>query len=171
MRVSIIAAMASNRTIGIDNRLPWNLPEDLKHFRQLTMGHHILMGRKTWESIGKPLPGRSSVIITRSQDYQVPGCRTANSIPEAIAACGDDGEVFFIGGADLYLQALAVAQRVYLTEIQRDFDGDAHFPALDPATWREVTRTRHQSAGEQALPFHFVMYERIATGADPWKEF
>jgi dihydrofolate reductase len=157
-RISIIAAMARNHVIGIDNRLPWHLPEDLKHFKTLTMGHHIVMGRKTFESLPGVLPGRTSVVITRSPVYQAPGCLVVNSIDNALAACKGDAEAFIVGGAELYAQALALANRLYLTEIQADFDGDARFPDFDRGQWREVSREAHRSAA--GLEYHFVTYDR-----------
>ncbi|BAN35677.1 dihydrofolate reductase [Sulfuricella denitrificans skB26] len=157
-RISIIAAMARNRVIGIANTLPWRLPEDLKHFKALTLGHHILMGRKTYESLGRPLPGRTSVVITRSQDLQVPGCLVANSIAEAVAACNNDDEIFFIGGENLYRQALDVADRIYLTEIKADFSGDAWFPEFDTNLWREAERKACKS--ESGLECDFLIYDK-----------
>jgi len=157
-RISIIAAMARNRVIGIANTLPWRLPEDLKHFKALTLGHHILMGRKTYESLGRPLPGRTSVVITRSQDLQVPGCLMANSIAEAVAACDNDNEIFFIGGAELYSQALDIADRIYLTEIKADFSGDAWFPEFDTNLWQETGRKPCKS--ESGLECVFLIYDR-----------
>jgi dihydrofolate reductase len=157
-RLSIISAMAQNRTIGINNTLPWRLPEDLKHFKALTLGHHILMGRKTFESLPGILPGRTHVVITRNRDFQANNCVVAHSIDEAIALAGSDEEIFFIGGADLYKQALAYADRMYLTEIRQDFDGDAWFPEFDQKTWQEISREPHQSAN--GLTFDFVIYEK-----------
>jgi dihydrofolate reductase len=157
-RIAIIAAMAKNRVIGIDNTLPWRLPEDLRHFKALTTGHHILMGRKTWESLGRPLPGRTSVVISRSRDLQLPGCIVVHSIEEAIAACAGDDEIFFIGGAELYRQALQHADRIYLTEIQADFAGDAWFPEFNPSHWQETGRTHCQS--ESGLNCDFVTYDK-----------
>jgi dihydrofolate reductase len=157
-RINVIAAMAKNRVIGINNTLPWHLPEDLKHFKALTMGHHIIMGRKTYESIGRPLPGRTTVIVTRDPDYQVEGCLTAHSIDAAIAACGSDLEVFFVGGANLYEQILPRADRIYLTEIQAEYQGDAHFPAFDSKDWQETARDRQVSAA--GLAYHFVTFQR-----------
>jgi dihydrofolate reductase len=157
-RLSIIAAMAKNRVIGIHNTLPWRLPEDLKHFKALTLGHHILMGRKTWESLPGKLPGRTSVVITRSGDLQVPGCVVANSIEEAIAACGSDDEIFFIGGAEVYRQTLNIADRIYLTEIQAEFKGDAWFPEFDTNLWRETGRRPCKS--ENGLEYDFLIYDR-----------
>lgn len=156
--LSVIAAMARNRVIGIRNTLPWRLPEDLKHFKALTMGHHIVMGRKTYESIGRPLPGRTTVIVTRDTNYRAAGCLTAPSIDGAIAACGDDPEVFFVGGAELYAQVLPRAERLYLTEIQADFEGDAWFPEFDPGAWQESARQAHVS--DSGLAYHFVHYTR-----------
>ena len=158
-RISVIAAMARNHVIGINNRLPWHLPEDLKHFKTLTMGHHIVMGRKTFESLPGVLPGRTSVVITRSPVYQAPGCLVVNSIDNALAACKGDDEAFIVGGAELYAQALALADRLYLTEIQADYDGDARFPDFDRSQWREASREAHRSA--DGLEYHFVTYERI----------
>lgn len=157
-RLSIIAAMAKNRAIGIDNTLPWRLPEDLKHFKALTLGHHILMGRKTWESLPGKLPGRTSVVITRSRDLEAPGCLVVNSIEDAIAACEGDDEVFFIGGAELYRQALDVADRLYLTEIRTEFDGDAFFPEFSPDLWQETERRPFKSEG--GLECDFVVYDK-----------
>jgi dihydrofolate reductase len=150
--------MARNRVIGSANRLPWHLPEDLQHFKRLTMGHHIIMGRKTYASIGRPLPGRVTVILTRDADFRAPGCLIAHSLQEAVAACGDDAEVFCVGGAELYAQTLPLADRLYLTEIQRDYEGDAYFPELSPEHWIERSRERHASA--EGLEFHFVTYQR-----------
>ncbi len=159
-RISLIAAMAQNRTIGINNTLPWRLPGELKYFKAVTMGHHILMGRKTYESIGKPLPGRTTVIITRNAGYTAEGCIIANSIDAAIHASASDNEIFFVGGAELYSQALAVADRLYLTEIQKDYEGDAHFPEFDYNQWHEVKREKHKVDEPDGLAYHFVVYDR-----------
>lgn len=156
--LSVIAAMAKNRVIGIDNTLPWRLPEDLKHFKALTMGHHIIMGRKTYESIGKPLPGRTTVIVTRDANYRMEGCLTATSIDGAIAACGEDPEIFFVGGAEMYAQVLPRADRLYLTEIQAEYDGDAWFPEFDRSAWQEEDRQAH--VNDAGLGYHFVTYTR-----------
>lgn len=157
-RLSIIAAMAKNRVIGINNALPWRLPEDLMHFKALTLGHHILMGRKTFDSLGRVLPGRTSVVITRSMDLRLPGCIVANSIESALAACNQDNEAFIIGGAELYRQALDFADRIYLTEIQSEFDGDAWFPEFDGGLWQESERKPGKS--ENGLAYDFVVYDR-----------
>ncbi|MDW8322476.1 MAG: dihydrofolate reductase [Burkholderiales bacterium] len=157
-RLAIVAAVARNGVIGVDNRLPWHLPEDLRHFKRLTLGHHLIMGRRTFESIGRPLPGRTTVILSRDPTYRAIGCLTAGSLQEALALCGDDPEVFVVGGAQLYAQALPLADRLYLTEIEADYDGDAHFPCFDRSAWTELSRERH--LGDAGPAYAFVVYER-----------
>ncbi len=159
-RVSVIAALARNRVIGIENRLPWRLPEDLAHFKALTLNHPILMGRKTFESLGRPLPGRTNIVITRNPDYRPEGCLVADSIPAALALCEDADEVFFIGGAELYAQAIPLADRLYLTEVDIEAAGDAWFPEYDAHAFREVSRTSHTGEKGDALQFDFVVVER-----------
>lgn len=156
--LSVIAAVADNNAIGLDNGLPWHLPEDLKHFRSLTMGHHIIMGRKTYESLGRLLPGRTTVIVTRQTDYCVTGALVAGSLEEAVSLCGNDDEMFVIGGAELYKLALPMADRLYLTEVSGEFPADTFFPEYDKAAWHEVARERLVS--ESGLAFSFVVYER-----------
>lgn len=158
-RISLIAALARNSVIGVENRLPWKLPDDLKHFKALTLGHHILMGRKTYESIGRPLSGRTTVIVSRGEFLAPEGCIVARSIQDAIAACKNDEEIFFVGGAELYGQALSLADRLYLTEIQAEFEGDAWFPEFDRAQWNEVSRERRTEVAS-GLGYHFVVYDR-----------
>lgn len=157
-KISIIVAMAQNRTIGVDNTLPWRCPEDLKHFKALTMGHHMIMGRKTFDSIGKPLPGRTTVIVTRNSGLHVEGCLVAHSLQEAIALCADDEEAFIVGGAEIYAQALPLADTLYITEIQQDVAGDAHFPEFDRQQWQEVARDIRSQETPQLLDYHFVTY-------------
>lgn len=157
-RLSIIAAVARNGVIGIENRLPWRLPEDLRHFKQLTLGHHLIMGRKTYESIGRPLPGRMTIILTRDPGYRVEDCLTAGSIEDALKLCGDDPEIFVVGGSDLYAQTLTLVDRLYLTEIDADFTGDAFFPAFDRSMWWVVSREPHVS--DTGLAYAFVTYQR-----------
>lgn len=159
-RVSLIVAMAKNRVIGVNNTLPWHMPADLKHFKSLTMGHHIVMGRKTHESIGKPLPGRTSVVVTRNAGYSAPGVIVVNSLEQALAACGDDDEIFVIGGAELYRQAIKFANRIYLTEIDADISGDAHFTGFDSVSWQEIARESHAADEKNAHPCHFVVYDK-----------
>jgi dihydrofolate reductase len=160
-RVSVIAALARNRVIGIENRLPWRLPEDLAHFKALTLGHPVLMGRKTFESLGRPLPGRTNVVITRNPGYRPEGCVVAGSIPAAIDLCGEADEVFFIGGAELYAQAIPLADRLYLTEVDVDANGDAWFPDYDRSAFREVGRASHTGEKGDPLRFDFVVYQRV----------
>lgn len=159
-RISLIAALARNRVIGIENRLPWKLPEDLAHFKALTLGHPVLMGRKTFESLGRPLPGRRNIVITRNPDYRPPGCETALSLTHAVALCAKADEIFFIGGADLYAQALPIARRLYLTEVAIKAVGDAWFPDYDRTAFKEVSRVSHTGEKGDALAFDFVVYER-----------
>jgi len=156
--ISIIVAVARNHVIGVNNTLPWHLPEDLKRFRALTMGHHIIMGRKTYESLGRLLPGRTTVIVSRSKDYAVPGALVADSLEKALSLCGDDPEVFVIGGAQLYRDGLRVANRIYLTEIDAEYPGDAHFPEIEHLAWQEIAREAHR--GDNGLAFSYVTLER-----------
>ncbi len=163
-RFSILVAMAKNRVIGKNNALPWQLSPDLKRFKQLTMGHHIVMGRKTYESIGRLLPGRTSVIVTRQPGYQVPGAIVVGSIIEALKVCSEgkemDQESFVIGGAEIYQQALGLCQRMYVTEIQQEFEGDALFPEFDQQEWREISREKHRLSEDDGLEYHFVVLDR-----------
>ena len=158
--ISLIVAMAKNRTIGINNTLPWRCPEDLKHFKALTMGHHMIMGRKTFDSIGKPLPGRTTVVVSRNAGLQIEGCIVVNSLQQAIAACAGDNEIFVVGGAELYAQALPLVHTLYITEIQQEVEGDAHFPALARNDWQEVAREVRSQSEPQPLNYHFVTYRR-----------
>ncbi|MDO8294496.1 MAG: dihydrofolate reductase [Gallionella sp.] len=159
-QISIIVAMAKNRTIGINNTLPWRCPEDLKHFKALTMGHHMIMGRKTFDSIGKPLPGRTTVVVTRDRELTIEGCLIAYSLPEAIAACAGDEQIYIVGGAEIYAQALPLADTLYITEIQQNIAGDAHFPEFDHSAWQEIARDAHTQLIPQPLEYHFVSYRR-----------
>lgn len=159
-RIAIIAAMARNRTIGVNNSLPWRCPEDLKHFKSLTMGHHIIMGRRTFDSIGAPLPGRTTVVVSRDRDLNIDGCLVAHSLPEALAACGGDSVIFIAGGADIFAQALALADTLFLTEIQQDVEGDTYFPEFDKHAWQEISREVRSQENPQPLDFHFVTYRR-----------
>lgn len=156
--LSIIAAVAKNRVIGINNTLPWYLPEDLKRFRALTMGHHIIMGRKTYESLGRLLPGRTTVIISKSKNYAVTGALVTDSLTAALALCGADTEVFVIGGAQLYCEALLHADRLYLTEIDQEFEGDVFFPEVEASSWTKVSTESHVS--ESGLQYSYVTLER-----------
>lgn len=160
LRLCLIAALASNRVIGAGGGLPWRLPEDLKRFKALTMGHPIIMGRRTWASLGHALPGRRNIVVTRQSGFAAPGAEIAASLEEAIALCGDAPLAFVIGGAELYAAALPLAEALELTEIDAAFEGDTWFPAFERSAWREVRRERHRSA--EGLKFDFVRYERAA---------
>ncbi len=158
-RLHLIYARAANGVIGKDNALPWHLPEDMAHFKRQTMGCPVVMGRKTWDSLPprfRPLPGRRNVVLTRDPSWRAEGASRAGSIDEALALCADAPEVWVIGGAEVYRQALPRAQRVVVTEIARDFEGDAFMPALG-APWTETSREAHTAAN--GLPFAFVTYE------------
>jgi len=159
-RLAIIVAMARNRTIGINNTLPWHIPADLKRFKSLTMGHHLIMGRKTFDSIGKPLPGRTTVVVTRNHALRMEGCIMAYSLEEAIKACAGDDEIFIVGGAELYALAMPLVDTIYLTEIQQEVAGDAHFPEFDIKLWQELAREQHSQETPQTLEYHFVTYGR-----------
>lgn len=159
--LAIIAALAADRGIGLGNALPWHLPEDLKHFRALTLGHRVLMGRKTWESIGRPLPGRENVVITRQPDFVAPGAQVIGTLSDALRLPGATGEVFCIGGAQLYRAALPLAQKLYLTEIEQIFPSDTFFPEFDRRTWRERSRDTHRPGDPSKPSYHFVVYERL----------
>ncbi len=157
-QLSIIVAVAHDGVIGVNNTLPWHLPEDLKRFRALTMGHHIIMGRKTYDSLGRLLPGRTTVIVTRNDNYKVEGALVANSLEAAIALCENDDEVFLIGGAELYQAGLKLAHKLYITEIELEVAGDAFFPKLVSTEWQETEREAHTS--EKGLNFSYATYIR-----------
>ena len=142
--------------------MPWRLPEDLKRFRRLTIGHAVIMGRKTFESIGTPLSGRNNIVISRSRDWSLSGCVVVHTLEAALAAVETAREAFVIGGAQIYSLALPHAQRLHMTEIERDFEGDAFFPEFDRSLWREVSRERLASGGSESFDYSFVEYERRA---------
>ena len=154
--------MASNRVIGINNTLPLQLTADFKHFKAVTMGKPILMGRKTYESIGRPLPGRTNIVITNNPSYVAEGCHVVNNIEQALALTEDDAEVMVIGGASFYQQTLPIAQRIYLTVIHHDFEGDAHFVEYDESIWREVERVDYQPDEKNCYPYSFLILEKQA---------
>jgi len=159
-RLTLILARARNGVIGASGGLPWRLPEDLAFFKRTTMGHPIVMGRKTWESIGRPLPGRRSIIVTRDRSYAAAGAEVVHSLDDAVALCSDSDEMFVIGGAQLYEDALPHADRLLLTEIDADFEGDTFLPAPSAAQWLEASRDRHPPGDQRAFGFDFVDYRR-----------
>jgi len=159
-RVTLIVARARNGVIGRAGTLPWRLPEDLAFFKRTTIGHPILMGRRTWESIGRPLPGRRNIVVSRQPGFAAAGAEVTASLDEALFLCRDSAEVFVIGGAQLYREALPHAQRLIVTEIDADFDGDTHWPAADPAQWREAAREHLAPTANRAFGIDFVTYLR-----------
>ena len=161
MKISIVVAMDANGVIGKDNELPWRLPADLQHFKKTTMGKPILMGRKTWESIGRPLPGRTNIVITRDSGYQAEGCVVVNSIDAAMAAASEQDEVMVIGGAEFYRQVLPRTDTIYLTRIHETFEGDTVFPELNTADWREVERSDQSANEKNPHDYSFIRLERV----------
>ena len=158
--VSIIVAIAQNGTIGDKNSLLWHIKEDMRFFRTTTSGHPVIMGRKTFESLGsKPLPKRTNIVITRA-DREFEGALTAHSLEEAIRMAGDDAEIFIMGGAQIYREALNVADRMYITHVERDYEGDTSFPEIDYSQWRLVDVVRHERGEEYESPFEFRTYDR-----------
>lgn len=157
--LSIIAAVAENGVIGDKNALLWHISEDLRYFKAVTTGHPVVMGRKTWESLGRPLPGRENVVVTR-QELAIPGCRVVHSLEEAAALFSASEEVFVIGGAQLYAAALAVADRLYLTRVMHAYEGDTRFPAWDERQWRLVGSEAFPAGKNYPYPFAFERYER-----------
>lgn len=162
--LSLVVAMDRNRLIGRDNGLPWRLPNDLKHFKRLTVGKIVLMGRKTWESLGRPLQDRENWVLTRDPAYAAVGARVFSRLDEALQAAGAR-ELMVIGGADLYRQTLPLAQRIHLTEVQGEYSGDTWFPQLDAAAWREVSREDHPADEKHAHDYSFITLERAAEAA------
>ncbi len=159
-RIYLVAAVAANGVIGRQGRLPWHLPEDLKHFKRLTLGHPIIMGRRTWESLGGLLPGREHIVVTRTPGYEAQGAAVASSLDAALALCAGEPVVFVIGGRELFAEALPLAAGLVMTEIHRDYEGDTRFPAYDRSRWREAQRERHAAA--DGTKFDFVLYEPTA---------
>ena len=160
MNLTLIVARARNGVIGRDNALPWRLPEDLAHFKRTTLGHPVIMGRKTWDSIGKLLPGRRNIVVTRNRAWHAGGAEAASSLEDALARCEKAAEVFVIGGAALFADALPRADYAIVTEIGRDIEGDVYFPPLDASEWVETSREERIASGSDAMPFAFVHYAR-----------
>jgi dihydrofolate reductase len=159
-RISIIVAHSANRVIGASGKMPWHLPDDLKHFKALTMGHSIVMGRKTWESLGRLLPGRRHVVVSRNPGYAVSGATVVSLLDDALLACAGESEIFVIGGGDIYKQVLPKSDRLYITEIDSEYEGDTYFPGLDASCWEESERIPNidQRSGQR---FSFVTLDRI----------
>lgn len=166
MIISLIAAVAENNVIGKNNTLPWHLPTDMKFFRDTTMGHCVIMGRKNYDSIPlkyRPLDGRTNIVVTRQKDFKAEGCIVVNSVEDALAECKkkNETEVFIIGGADIYDQTMGIADRIYYTKIHHTFEGDAFFPALDERTWKLVNEKDFTPDEKNKFPFSFCVYEKI----------
>ena len=162
MKLALVVAVARNGVIGRAGELPWRLPADSRHFKRVTMGHCIIMGRRTYESIGRPLPGRSSIVVTRDRDYVQEGVEVVHDFDCALEAArrrGED-EAFVIGGADLYHLALPRADRLYITRVHADVEGDTYFPAFDPSRWRRAHELRHEADDRHSHAFSFETYER-----------
>ena len=160
MRYSLIVAMSENRVIGRAGGLPWRLSADLRRFKRLTMGHHIVMGRKTFESIGRPLPGRISVVVTRDVDYHPDTVLVAHSIEDAKRLASEDDEVFFIGGGEIYRQVLPEVDRIYMTAVRAEITGDTRFPELDPSQWRLVETVQGRADDKNEYDHAFLIYDR-----------
>lgn len=161
MIVSLIVAASENNVIGRNNDLPWHLPNDMKFFREKTAGHPIIMGRKNYESIGRPLPKRTNIIVTRDSTYEANGCLIASSLEEAILFAKKDGteEIFVIGGGEIYKQAMELANRIYLTRVHAEVEGDVYFPEIDPDVWEEVERTEHEADSTHKYAFTFLTFK------------
>jgi dihydrofolate reductase len=159
--ISMIVAVSDNQVIGRDNALPWHLPADLQRFKALTMGKPMLMGRRTFESIGRALPGRVSLVLTRSPDWSAPGARVVRSFDEAVAAAGDAGELCVIGGAEVFRLAWPHVERLYLTRVHAELAGDTHFPELAADEWRELARETHAADARNAYAMTFTTLERV----------
>jgi dihydrofolate reductase len=160
MRLSLVVAVARNGVIGRDNRLPWRLPDDLAYFKRVTMGHPVVMGRRTWQSIGKPLPGRTNIVVTHDPGFRAPGCVVAHSLAEAWRAAEGADEACVIGGTSLFAETLPLADVIHLTEVEADVEGDTYFPGFDRGAWTETEVERHAADARHAYPFRIVRLER-----------
>ncbi|TFF35933.1 dihydrofolate reductase [Mucilaginibacter psychrotolerans] len=159
MIISIIVAIAENYAIGKNNQLLWHLPNDLKHFRDVTTGRTVIMGRKTFDSVGKPLPRRRNIVVTR-QDIEISGCEVVKSIEEGLALCGPEEEVMIVGGAEIYRQAMPITNRIYLTIVHQAFDADTFFPQIDDADWQQTSREDFAPDEKNPLPYSFIQLDR-----------
>ena len=166
MLISIISAVSDNNVIGKTNSLPWYLPADLKHFKDVTMGHIIIMGQKTHESIGRALPGRTNIVLTFDNDFKAEGCIITTSIEEAlrVASAKNEDEVFIIGGASVYKQFMEIADKLYITRIHYKFDGDVYFPKIDEKKWKIVSIDKHKKDSKNAYDYTFKVYQKNTKG-------
>lgn len=161
MIVTMVVAIAENHAIGKNNQLLWHLPKDLKHFKQITNGHTIIMGRKTFDSMGKPLPNRRNIVITRNQELELAGAEVVGSVEEALALCAPSEEVFIIGGGEIYKMAMPFTEKIYLTVVHHPFDGDAYFPEIDSGVWTETASEHHEADDKHQYSFTFSTLERL----------
>jgi dihydrofolate reductase len=159
MIVSAVVAIGENNAIGKNNQLLWRLPNDLKHFKEITSGHTVIMGRKTYDSVGKPLPNRRNIIVTR-QNITISGCEVVSSVEAALALCAADQEVFIVGGAEIYKLAMPLTNRIYLTIVHQSFDADAYFPEINKEEWIETEREDHKTDEKHAIPYSFITLAR-----------
>lgn len=160
MTISLVVAASSNNVIGRDGELPWHLPDDLRHFKRLTTGKPVIMGRKTFESIGRPLPDRRNIVMTRDTDYAAGGCDVVSSVSDAIDLVEGAAEVMIIGGGMVYHDFLPLADRIYLTRVQAEVEGDTHFPEVDEATWQLVSSEHHDADDRHRYAFDMMVFER-----------
>lgn len=158
--ISLIVAVAQNGIIGTGGTMPWHITEDFRHFKAVTSGHSVVMGRKTYESIGRPLPNRRNIVITRNTALNIEGCEMAGSLEEALAMCDGEQEIFVIGGGEIYRQSMPLADKLYITHVGVEVEGDTRFPDIDPAVWHEVSREEFPRGRDFEHPFSFVNYER-----------
>jgi dihydrofolate reductase len=159
MNINIVVAIAANNAIGKNNKLLWHLPKDLRHFKELTTGHTVIMGRKTFDSVGKPLPNRRNIVVTR-QNIQIDGCEVVNSLEAALELAKGEDELDIIGGAEIYKQAMPLTNYIYLTIVHQDFDADTFFPEIDYSKWQELNREDHEPDEKHAFPFSFITLKR-----------
>ena len=159
MNINIVVAIAANNAIGKNNKLLWHLPKDLKHFKELTTGHTVIMGRKTYDSVGKPLPNRRNIVVTR-QNINIPGCEVVNSLEDALQLGAQEKELDIIGGAEIYRQALPLTNYIYLTIVHQHFDGDTYFPEINYDEWQEISREDHEPDEKNNLPYSFITLKR-----------
>jgi dihydrofolate reductase len=159
MIVSFVVAIAENNAIGKENGLLWSLPKDMKHFKEITFGHTVIMGRRTFDSMGKPLPKRRNIVITRNSELKIEGAEVTNSLADALARCAQEEEVFIIGGAEIYKEALKRTDRIYLTRVHQSFDGDTFFPELNMEDWKETAREEHEPDDKNQIAFTFLTLE------------
>ncbi len=164
MPVNLIVAMAENRVIGIDNKMPWHLPADFAWFKKNTLGHPVVMGRKTFESIGKPLPGRRNIVVSRNPAWRANGCDVYSSLGAALGSCATTEEIFVMGGATLYREALPIADRAFITEVEASPSGDTTFPIMSAGNWREVMREHRAADEKNAHAMDFVILDRVTSG-------